>query len=488
MNLRKCILSSIILAAPVYSWAHGYISSPESRVYSCNKNQNTACGAAQYEPQSVEAPSGFPITGPADGSLAGAGRFSALDEQTATRWVKHPMSAGKQNFTWYHTAPHRTNNWRYYITKQDWSVNQPLTRAAFESTPFCQVEGNGNTPAATVTHSCVVPARTGYQVIYGVWEIADTSNSFYQVIDVDFGGGNSGGDEVIVDRWSKPIGQIKPTQDLHAGDKVIARLFNNTTELTAQRISMTIASTQQGKANNWSYALAEQINKTNAQLQAGSKDASGKITPAYGINTIYTTANSDLSRVEIEIEQQAPVENNSFALSAITQDYNPATKSLNLNYSLDVRGSLDLEMTVYGADNLQKGQLAASVTNAYRTFTMQMQNIEPGIYTLVVVGKDLQGDVTQQSQTFTVQGSDNGDDDGAIPDNGGEAHGKYDYVFPQSLKKYKAGTLVFQPRTHKIYKCKPAPFAGYCVQWSKTATAYEPGYGFAWKEAWIEMK
>lgn len=29
--------------------------------------------------------------------------------------------------------------------------------------------------------------RTGYQVIYGVWEIADTTNSFYQAIDVDFG-------------------------------------------------------------------------------------------------------------------------------------------------------------------------------------------------------------------------------------------------------------------------------------------------------------
>jgi predicted carbohydrate-binding protein with CBM5 and CBM33 domain len=37
--------------------------------------------------------------------------------------------------------------------------------------------------------NCNVPQRTGYQVIYAVWEIADTSNSFYQAIDVDFGSG-----------------------------------------------------------------------------------------------------------------------------------------------------------------------------------------------------------------------------------------------------------------------------------------------------------
>lgn len=51
--------------------AHGYISKPASRVYLANKGINVGVGSAQYEPQSVEAPKGFPISGPADGSIAG---------------------------------------------------------------------------------------------------------------------------------------------------------------------------------------------------------------------------------------------------------------------------------------------------------------------------------------------------------------------------------------------------------------------------------
>ncbi len=39
--------------------------------------------------------------------------------------------------------------------------------------------------------TCNVPARTELRVIYGVWEIADTSNSFYRAIDVDFGNGGN---------------------------------------------------------------------------------------------------------------------------------------------------------------------------------------------------------------------------------------------------------------------------------------------------------
>ncbi len=60
--------------------------------------------------------------------------------------------------------------------------------------------------------NCNVPERTGYQVIYAVWEIADTSNSFYQALDVDFGnGGNVTPDDssdetpVIVSEWTKSL-------------------------------------------------------------------------------------------------------------------------------------------------------------------------------------------------------------------------------------------------------------------------------------------
>lgn len=165
------------------TYAHGYINN--SRAALAQKGQNTNAGPVQYEPQSVEAPGNYPEAGPADGQIAsGGGKFSALDAQTADRWTKVPMNGGKNTFTWTLTAPHRTSEWKYYITKKGWDPNDPLERADFEF--IGRVEGNGQVPLSTVTHTIDVPTdREGYYVILGVWEIADTTNAFYQVIDVE---------------------------------------------------------------------------------------------------------------------------------------------------------------------------------------------------------------------------------------------------------------------------------------------------------------
>jgi hypothetical protein len=37
-------------------------------------------------------------------------------------------------------------------------------------------------------HTIKLPERSGYHVILGVWEVADTGRAFYQVIDVNFTG------------------------------------------------------------------------------------------------------------------------------------------------------------------------------------------------------------------------------------------------------------------------------------------------------------
>lgn len=171
--------------------AHGYIDSPGSRGYLCKTGQNTDCGAVVYEPQSLEAPKGFPAAGPADGKIASAGGiFPKLDEQSATRWSKVNISAGQNTFTWKISANHRTTSWKYYITKANWDPNAPLTRNSFDLTPFCTVNYGGVQPPSTYSDTCNVPARTGYHVILAVWEIADTANAFYNVIDVNFGGSN----------------------------------------------------------------------------------------------------------------------------------------------------------------------------------------------------------------------------------------------------------------------------------------------------------
>lgn len=96
---------------------HGYVSEPASRAKLGAANN---VGSVQYEPQSLEAPKGFPLAGPADGKIASAGGMfgGILDQQSSDRWIKHDMVGGVNDITWYHTAQHRTTKWHYYITKK----------------------------------------------------------------------------------------------------------------------------------------------------------------------------------------------------------------------------------------------------------------------------------------------------------------------------------------------------------------------------------
>lgn len=168
--------------------AHGYVEGPKSRALLCAEGTNKDCGAIVYEPQSLEGPGNFPSAGVADGKIASAGgAFPKLDEQSATRWAKVPMTSGANTFTWKLTAAHATDKWDYYITKEGWDPNSPLKRSDLEL--FCSIDDGGKRPGFSVSHNCVVPERTGYHVILAYWEVFDTANAFYNVIDANFDGG-----------------------------------------------------------------------------------------------------------------------------------------------------------------------------------------------------------------------------------------------------------------------------------------------------------
>lgn len=187
-NCRTQALFCLAAALPMWAGAHGYVTAPKSRAYLCKTGGNVNCGAIQWEPQSLEGPSGWPVGGPPDGHIASAGNasFYELDAQTPGRWKKNKAVAGAKTFKWTFTAAHVTRNWRYYATRADWNPGQPLTRTAFETEPFCVVDGGMKQPPMTVQHKCTLPARSGYQLVLAVWEIGDTANSFYNVIDLNF--------------------------------------------------------------------------------------------------------------------------------------------------------------------------------------------------------------------------------------------------------------------------------------------------------------
>ncbi|MFF2372427.1 lytic polysaccharide monooxygenase [Agromyces sp. NPDC058110] len=181
-------LATLGVAAPAF--AHGWIGGSASELTARQVMPgNTGLGAIQYEPQSLEAPGGFPETGPVDGKIASAGvaQFSELDAQSSTRWVKNQITPGPHKFGWTYTAPHNTDQWRYYITKNGWNPNEPLKRSSFE---LLQVVTHDHSAANTKpVHTITVPSdHTGYHVILAVWEVWDTANAFYNVVDVNISG------------------------------------------------------------------------------------------------------------------------------------------------------------------------------------------------------------------------------------------------------------------------------------------------------------
>lgn len=477
MKLKNVALAVAALTVSSAALAHGYIESPPGRAMMCKTGENTGCGNVQWEPQSVEQVSGFPSrNSPPDGELAGAGKYSELDQQSSGRWAKTPVKAGKNIFTWHHTAPHKTANWRYYITRQNWDPNQPLTRDAFELTPFCEIDGKGVAPQPREAHECVVPERTGYQVIYGVWEIADTVNSFYQAIDVDFGNGDNHGGGDIVQEWSKTLkGQItgKP---LKAGDTVLVRFFDLQGEVTSLQTALKIGTDEQGDSNSWAYALADLVNRTHGEVRVGQMDSEGTVSPVYGINNVYTRAGSQLESVEISYEEQAQQAKESISVSDVKASKISDGQS-QVEFNVEAKGTVRFEGRIMDHMGHEKGYVNRTVTDDSLSMTMTLNDVMPGHYMLKYFATNADGKLIKQDVVdLQLESAGNG---------GSGSEGKYDFVFPDGLKSYKAGTVVLQPEDGMTYECKPFPYSGYCIQWTQGARQFEPGVGSNWKDAWV---
>ena len=450
--------------------AHGYISTPESRGLLCRSGGNSNCGAVQWEPQSLEAPSGFPDRGPADGSIASANlaQFSPLDEQTSSRWTKRPISAGPQTFSWTLTANHVARNYRYYITKQGWNPNTKLTRAAFENQPFCVADAGMRQPPKLVSHTCAVPQRTGYQIILGVWEIGDTPNSFYNVADVQFQNGST---PPTIPTWSAK-GMLYPSVDLQAGDKVATRVFDASGERPELQTRVIIGNATDGERNTWPFLLATRINAEQPNWRAGQMATDGSIAPARGQNEVFVSKDSTVNRIEVQIDKAPTPPGVDLLISGLAGQYPIANGQAALSFSLTAVGDMDVSATLFDKNGQTKGMTSTTLNNSGLNLRLVVEKAQAGVYQLVIKGAVKgSGALIQKTYELNLVG-------------GGPVR-NFEYKFPDGIKSYKAGTRVLQPENGAVYECKPWPQSGYCVQWSPSASQFEPGTGRNWQDAWI---
>ncbi len=181
-------------------FAHGTVTNPPSRVWICFQENpespdSPACQAAilGYGTQAfydwnevarMDAGGRHRLILP-DGNLASAGRpdkYGGLD-QVRDDWVTTAVEPGPFTITWTNTAPHQTLYYDVYITKADWTPDQPLTWDSLERL----VRTDPRPASATDNIDVVLPQRTGKHIIFSVWQRSLTPEAFYSTSDVDFG-------------------------------------------------------------------------------------------------------------------------------------------------------------------------------------------------------------------------------------------------------------------------------------------------------------
>jgi chitin-binding protein len=459
--------------------AHGYISEPASRDYQCVLQRNTGCGEVIYNAPSVgETHKGFPERGAVDGKIASAGHASylAMDVQTATRWVRHELTDRALQIQWQYTSAHRSTKWQYFISKQGWNPNAPLTRETFELTPFCEVQGNGEVPIdgaagsggpGKLKHECQIPAdRTGHHVVLGMWTVADTDMAFHKIIDVDIKADAGPGEPV--DGWSA-VGGISATQVLKAGDKVKLRAFTGSAESAEHSVELAISAGLE-QPLDWAHALALKVNESSELVRAGIRGEDNAIEPIPGrLSQLFAKPESGVTNFQMHYELVGDPD--AFMHFHATEPaYELVKGRTDVGFSVMTNRTLAVDATLFNADNQQVGQTRQTINAGTVPLNVSIRSV-PGAHTITLIGTSEDGrTVLQAVKQVEMTGEAGGSD--------------YEYVYPAGRGSYVAGTTVLNAELDKVFECKPFPFSGWC---NIDAPHYVPGTGSDWSDAWIAV-
>ncbi|OCH68869.1 N-acetylglucosamine-binding protein GbpA [Vibrio splendidus] len=474
IRIQKTALAIALSTVCGGAMAHGFVSLNDegniiSRVALCHlegsegQPKNMDCGNIQYEPQSVEGDDGFPEGGPDDGYIASAEISIArnLDEQTSERWQKRPIEAGSQEFEWTFRANHIAAGFKYYITKKGWDQNEPLERAAFDLTPFCEVDGHGDMTQDTATHTCEVPVREGYHVILAVWDVGDTDKAFYNAIDVVFDG-----DDSQLTGWDK-AGQIIPTANLREGDAVYTRVFDGSGENVALSTRIEITDSEAGQSKNWSKALATKVNEERKNIKSGVLSENG-FAPIYGVNPIYVNTDSGIQSVEVGYDVEVPEPDISLTVEGLEPEYVIGEEATVLDLTLLAEGDAKAELTVYNHGRESLAHWSGEVEDdSSELVALPLSKSEAGHHMLVVSVKNSEDKlVGQQTLNFHLVEA-------------GTPPPEHDYVYPEGFGSYVDGDIVLF-EGEGVYQCY-GPWAAECNN-----EDYLPG--IAIDSNWVEQQ
>ena len=181
---------------PGLAGAHGDLSTPPGRTTVCHLLDRDAapCAAAwRANPQALYDWMEVNLGDVAgrhreripDGRLCSARRakYAAFDAPGAA-WPATPIQPGRQTFAYDAVAPHASQYFRFYLTREGWDDSRPLRWDDLEL-----IHDSGRRPVeARPTFSVDVPARSGHHVIYLVWQRSDSPEAFYSCADVRFSG------------------------------------------------------------------------------------------------------------------------------------------------------------------------------------------------------------------------------------------------------------------------------------------------------------
>ena len=281
------LAGTLSLQAPAQ--AHGAPEFPISRVYNCYKNPSLAAcqaGIAFGGPQAIYDWNGV-NQGAAQGNhqavvpdqqlcAGGQEKFKGFDLPRAD-WAATPYSPGadgKYEFRYNATAPHRTLNWKFYLTRDGFDAS---TRALKWSDLDLVAELGPDqmvTVGNTYTMKLTLPKRTGKQVLYSVWQRSDSGEAFYGCSDVDFGG--TGVTPPAIPSALQQIGQVSAAQDLQAQSQITLRVFDKS-GADLEKISTTLTAATTKAA--WLTLVAQQVNATSAYVKIGALQGGTVVVP-----------------------------------------------------------------------------------------------------------------------------------------------------------------------------------------------------------------